>query len=170
MKKSLSIFLTLCMVLGIGLCGLVGASAASISWPPAGAMEIFVDEPVSEDAASTYLYFVFKPAVTAKYTFEFTAVSISGERLLVTDITILDKNAVRYSATAVFYPDASRKVKIECSLEANKTYYYAVVTGSAAQSYDCLVTRTGDASWWLSVPGWLQWILRWILFGWIWMK
>ena len=24
--------------------------------------------------------------------------------------------------------------------------------------------------WWVSLPGWVQWILRWVCFGWIWMK
>ena len=26
-----------------------------------------------------------------------------------------------------------------------------------------------NASWWSNLPAWLQWIFRWILFGWIWM-
>ncbi|MCL2106898.1 MAG: InlB B-repeat-containing protein [Oscillospiraceae bacterium] len=26
-----------------------------------------------------------------------------------------------------------------------------------------------DVSWWSSLPSWLQWVLRWLFFGWIWM-
>jgi hypothetical protein len=52
----------------------------------------------------------------------------------------------------------------------------SLIMGMAALCTDAISTETSagvqatTSQWWQGLPGWVQWILRWLIFGWIWMK
>jgi len=52
------------------------------------------------------------------------------------------------------------------SLSGN-TYTFGASDGTVTAQWTMAET---PSQWWASLPGFLQWILRWILFGWIWMS
>ena len=176
MKKLLGILLALCMVAGIGVCGMVGISAANdpddIEWPPSSSTEIFADVPNSANAVITSRTFRFTPSVTGKYTFSFTAHEYNpmSELIGMTTVTLFDAAGKSLKYENSIYQNTRISVKLENNLKANETYYYSVSTSGRMKSYDCTVTRTGDADWWFTLPGFVQWILRYICFGWLWMK
>lgn len=153
---------------GIGVCGIVSASAAE-TWPPPNARELFVDVIKSETRIGTYVYFSFTPTVTAKYSFTFTPVSNSQTNpILYTNVNLYNADGEKF-AFVLMAPASQAKLK-NTNLKANKTYYYRASTQGMMKSYTCVVTRTGKASWWFRMPGFIQWFLRYFFFGWMWMR
>jgi len=169
MKKWLSVFLALAMTMGIGLCCAVGANAEE--WPPYNATEMFADVSCSANVTVSQVYFMFKPAATGKYTFSFSASAYDTFKpIMTTNVTLYDADNNKISSARSIDQGTVSAVKLESNLKADTVYYYSVTTNEKMRSYTCSVTRTGDADWWFQLPGFLQWILRYICFGFLWMR
>jgi len=168
MKKILSILLALMAAAGVGMYGAVNASAAD-DWPPPNARALTADVVKSENRTSSHVYFSFTPTETGTYALTFTPVSNSQKNpIIYNNVTLYDADGERLAF--VLMAPANQATLKNTNLRADETYYYRAVTQGTMKSYTCLVTRTGKASWWFRAPGFVQWFLRYICFGWAWMK
>jgi len=71
-----------------------------------------------------------------------------------------------YDALTKTFEADSKNIEETGSLQAQTAYFAKLAADSAA-----IIARidTSPFAWWELLPSFLQWILRWIFFGWIWM-
>jgi len=79
------------------------------------------------------------------------------------------------SNAVVYMHDERGKVRIG-NLEGSRITNGGVETMCRIDNYvelypdiESALDMVMNSKWWAGLPGWLQWILRWICFGWIWM-
>jgi hypothetical protein len=62
-------------------------------------------------------------------------------------------------------------IDTKISTDTNKTNTVLNIDKNGDGKVDQIVTPDGtqSAKWWTNLPNWVQWILRWVFFGWIWM-
>lgn len=134
--------------------------------------------------------FAFTPTASGTYVF-------SSNRLIdLKDHTIVNIwNMKTKASNKIYYPDPKKPiVNLEQQLEAGTTYIISIDSGlfenvevTAKFTLKAGGTPTDPAqptnptnptdptdpsgqSWWETLPGFVQWLLRWLCFGWIWMS
>ncbi|MCL1952850.1 MAG: hypothetical protein FWF60_08495 [Oscillospiraceae bacterium] len=110
---------------------------------------------------SAYRYY---PAESGTYTFEILAPKSIHTYCL---INVMVNGLNDWDDSDVFYGGT----KTVCLEGGDECFVIAQAINRTIGSTDTfqLVVRKAVQKWWQTLPPWLQWILRWLCFGWIWM-
>jgi len=174
MKKFLSVLLALGMLAGV--FGLVAGALDRMdpsTWPvlvldvPA-ALEWYDIEEVFSPSGKTKFhvgYYRFIPAESGQYTFEIIGTSSEPilPRFLIWNLPeeLMPSTFPKITPTTVY-------------LDGGREYYIMAMEGAgyeqSAGAFQFLVTKTPPLKWWQKLPAFLQFLLRWFAFGWIWMR
>jgi len=166
MKKLLAVFLVLCLLLGAGA---VSASAKTKK-DALAEVALFMDEAYVKN---------FVAGVVASGHLEWygvcRAIEAAYENMVIVGLDIVifnypDRNWAKFYHNCEEFLKAYGALPPETNNEATdmgRFIGWAVLAALWAPDEE----HTGsDTKWWEFAPSVMQWILKWIFFGWIWMK
>ena len=109
---------------------------------------------------------------TLRYGSGFACITVNGQGRVIAAANGFQMNALFKKVQVSF-------VAIDMAITYNSEWQYAYFDWAPeepfppANTFPAAGSVTFEATapkWWQLLPGWLQWILRWVFFGWIWMK
>lgn len=224
MKRVLSILLTMCMVVGVGVCGTVGANAWGYPWAGGGLKEFTAWTICSPLVVYEYINYTYADGSPFPYigitkemnenfllekfqqdhyagicapliknfnelTAEINELFALAEEHLATrwssDPSTFDMRIIKYqeiAAKARAILDKIEWIDIDWTpamVTELKAYYaenYDAIKGILEElGFDTSIFTTNPPpttgqKWWQKAPDWVQWILYYLCFGWIWMN
>ena len=169
MKKLLCVLLAAAMLAGFS----VGAAAEVDPEDSSTWLELVLDQPVDLDffgyTDSPYpaymSFYRFTPVESSSYYFEILGPDSLRYRL----VYVTTKDSISVWDDSVIYPVAGRIAYLEGGVEYFVVAQAINMMAGSTGTFQ-LVARKVALKWWQTLSPFLQFLLRWLAFGWIWMR
>ena len=162
MKKVLSILLIMCLLAGAGAVSVLAdvyVCTLALNTP-----RTISDEDRLYSDFGDWIYFRHKPSASGTY-----AVRVEGN---FDSLEFVLGNSLMNATTEVF-DGLSGSWSGNYSMTAEE-YFRFLIKCETDDHFTVTITEAGqttpESKWWETLPNFLQWILRYILFGWLWMN
>lgn len=162
MKKLLGVLLAVCMLVGVGMVGVLADGNKLHTLTLDTPQTVSGDD---SDFQAGWIDFRFRPLESGDYTIHVEG-NFDSLKFFLGD-TSMDEVSIEV------FDGLNGSWSVDYSMTAEK-YFRFVIACATSDTYTVTITEAGqtdpEPKWWESLPSFLQILLRYIFFGWLWMN